>query len=60
MHFMRKWYRYGRNAKLLKGTDYERFIYERKTRPGLTAVEKVKLLPLMMIKGIPFALGYYL
>jgi glycosyltransferase involved in cell wall biosynthesis len=58
--FMRKWYKYGKNAKLLRGTEYERFIYERKTRPGLTFSEKVKLLPVTLVKGIPFALGYYL
>ncbi|WP_225968777.1 glycosyltransferase [Saccharolobus islandicus] len=58
--FMRKWYKYGKNAKLLRGTEYEKFIYERKMRPGLTLGEKVKLLPLMIIKGVPFALGYYL
>jgi len=58
--FMRKWYKYGKNAKLLRGTEYERFIYERKTRPGLTLGEKMKLLPITLIKGIPFALGYYL
>ncbi len=59
-HFMRKWYKYGKNAKLLRGTEYERFIYERKSRPGLTLGEKVKLLPVTLVKGIPFALGYYL
>ncbi|ADX81892.1 glycosyltransferase [Sulfolobus islandicus] len=59
-NFMRKWYKYGKNAKLLRGTEYERFIYERRTRPGLSLGEKVKLLPLMVIKGVPFALGYYL
>ncbi|MUM63682.1 glycosyltransferase [Acidianus infernus] len=58
--FMKKWYKYGKNAKLLRGTEYERIIYERKSRPGLTLGEKVKLFPLMVIKGIPFALGYYL
>ena len=58
--FMRKWYKYGKNAKLLRGTEYERFIYERRSRPGLTLGEKVKLLPLTLIKGVPFALGYYL
>lgn len=58
--FMRKWYKYGKNAKLLRGTEYERFIYERRSRPGLTLGEKVKLFPLMVIKGVPFALGYYL
>lgn len=55
-----KWYKYWKNAKLLRGTEYERFIYERKSRPGLTLGDKVKLLPLMVIKGVPFALGYYL
>ncbi|BCU68766.1 glycosyltransferase [Stygiolobus caldivivus] len=59
-HFMRKWYKYGKNAKLLRGTEYERVIKERKTRPGLSTTEKMKLLLPTLIKGIPFALGYYL
>ncbi|MGC9079803.1 MAG: glycosyl transferase family 2, partial [Nanopusillaceae archaeon] len=58
--FMKKWYKYGKNAKLLRGTEYEKFTYERKSRPNLTTIEKIKLLPLTLIKGIPFALGYYL
>ncbi|MGC9105611.1 MAG: glycosyltransferase [Thermoprotei archaeon] len=60
LQFVKKWYRYGKNAKLLRGTEYERFIYERRSRPGLTLIEKIKLLPLTLIKGVPFALGYYL
>jgi len=58
--FMRKWYKYGKNARLLKGTEYERIVKERKMRPGLTVSEKVKLLLPTLIKGVPFALGYYL
>ncbi|ARM76131.1 glycosyltransferase family 2 protein [Acidianus manzaensis] len=58
--FMRKWYKYGKNAKLLKGTEYERIMKERGMRPGLTMSEKVKLVLPTLIKGIPFALGYYL
>jgi glycosyltransferase involved in cell wall biosynthesis len=60
LQFVKKWYRYGKNAKLLRGTEYEKFIYERRSRPGLTLAEKVKLLSVTLIKGIPFALGYYL
>ena len=59
-HFIKKWYKYGKNAKLLKGTEYEVFIKGRRTRPGLTLAEKVKLLAPTLIKGIPFAVGYYL
>ena len=57
--FVRKWYKYGKNAKLLKGTEYEVFIRGRKTRPGLTPPEKAKLLIPTLVKGIPFAIGYY-
>ena len=57
--FMKKWYKYGKNAKLLRGTKYEAFIKERRTRPGLTLAEKIKLLAPTLIKGIPFAIGYY-
>jgi glycosyltransferase involved in cell wall biosynthesis len=60
LQFVKKWYMYGKNAKLLRGTEYEKFIYERRSRPGLTLIEKIKLLPLTLIKGVPFALGYYL
>ena len=60
LHFMKKWYKYGRNAKLLKGTEYERIVKERKMRPGLSTTEKLKLLLPTLIKGVPFALGYYL
>jgi len=58
--FMKKWYKYGRSSKLLRGTEYERLIHARRTRPGLSFFEKLELLPLTLIKGIPFALGYYL
>ncbi|BBG23192.1 hypothetical protein IC006_0476 [Sulfuracidifex tepidarius] len=58
--FIKKWYRYGRNAKLLKGTEYEKIIYQRKMRPGLTTKEKVKAIIPTLIKGIPFLFGYYL
>ncbi|MGC9079845.1 MAG: hypothetical protein ACP5G1_03855 [Nanopusillaceae archaeon] len=58
--FMKKWYKYGKNAKLLRETEYEKLIYGRKSRPNLTNIEKIKLLPLVLIKGIPFFLGYYL
>ena len=58
--FMRKWYKYGKNARLLKGTKYERIVKERRTRPGLTFAEKAELLLPTLIKGIPFAIGYYL
>ncbi|MBB5255261.1 glycosyltransferase [Sulfurisphaera ohwakuensis] len=60
LSFIRKWYRYGRNAKLLRGTEYEKIIYQRKMRPGLTAREKIKLIIPTLVKGIPFAIGYYL
>jgi len=60
LRFMRKWYKYGKNAELLRGTEYKKLIYERRTRPGLTFSEKVKLLPVTLVKGTPFALGYYL
>ena len=56
--FMNKWYRYGKNAKLLKGTEYERIVKERRTRPGLSASEKLKLLLSTLIKGVPFVIGY--
>ena len=59
LHFMKKWYKYGKNAKLLKGTEYEVFIKGRKVRPGLSIAEKVKLLIPTLVKGIPFAIGYY-
>ncbi|QGA68898.1 glycosyltransferase [Sulfolobus sp. E11-6] len=59
LQFMRKWYKYGKNAKLLKGTKYEIIVKERKTRPGLTISEKIKLLIPTLVKGVPFALGYY-
>ena len=58
-HFVKKWYKYGKNAKLLKGTEYEAVIKGRRTRPGLTLAEKIKLLVPTLIKGIPFAIGYY-
>ena len=58
-HFMKKWYKYGKNAKLLKGTEYERIVKERRTRPGLSTSEKLKLLLPTLIKGIPFIIGYY-
>ena len=57
--FMKKWYKYGKNAKLLKGTEYEVFIRGRRTRPGLSLAEKIKLLVPTLIKGLPFAIGYY-
>ena len=60
LSFMKKWYKYGRSSKLLRGTQYERLIHARRTRPGLSFLEKLELLPLTLIKGIPFALGYYL
>ena len=60
LHFMKKWYKYGKNAKLLKGTEYEAFIKLRRSRPGLSVSEKIKLLLPTLIKGIPFAIGYYL
>jgi len=60
LSFMKKWYKYGRSSKLLRDTEYERFIHARRTRPGLSFIEKLELLPLTLIKGIPFALGYYL
>ena len=59
LRFMKKWYKYGKNAKLLKGTEYVAFIRGRRTRPGLTLAEKIKLLVPALIKGIPFAIGYY-
>ena len=58
--FIKKWYKYGRSSKLLRGTEYEKFIHARRTRPGLSFSEELELLPLTLIKGIPFALGYYL
>ena len=58
-HLMKKWYKYGKNAQLLKGTEYEVFIKGRRVRPGLTLTEKVKLIIPALIKGIPFAIGYY-
>ncbi len=58
IEFIKKWYNYGRNAKLIKGTDYE-FLINRKGRPGTTYAEKIKLLPITLVKGVPFALGYY-
>ena len=60
LHFMKKWYKYSKNAKLLKGTEYEVFIKRRRSRPGLSVSEKMKLLLPTLIKGIPFAIGYYL
>ncbi|WP_338598630.1 glycosyltransferase family 2 protein [Sulfolobus tengchongensis] len=57
-NFLKKWYKYGKNAKLLKGTEFE-FLVKR-GRPGTSAKEKIELLPIMLAKGIPFALGYYL
>ena len=57
--FMKKWYKYGKNAKLLKGTEYEVFIMRRRSRPDLSVSEKMKLLLPTLIKGIPFAIGYY-
>jgi len=57
--FMRKWYKYGKNAKLLRDTEYEKFVHSRSMRPGLNPVGKLELLPATLVKGIPFALGYY-
>ncbi|BFH72191.1 glycosyltransferase family A protein [Sulfurisphaera javensis] len=56
--FVKKWYKYGKNAKLLKGTEFEFLI--RRRRPGVSWKEKIELLPVFLTKGIPFALGYYL
>ena len=44
LYLMKKWYKYGENAKFLKGTEYEAFVMRRDTRPGLSTSEKLKLL----------------
>lgn len=58
LNLMKKWYKYGKNAKLLKGTEFE-FLVKR-GRLGLTTVEKMELFPIMFAKGVPFILGYHL
>lgn len=59
LHFMKKWYGYGKNAKLLKSTEYVKLVYSRKGRKGATLSGRIQLLPVFLVKAIPFALGYY-
>lgn len=55
--YMKKWYRYGRTSKLLKQTEYKFFLKNKGVRKGRFK-EKVELLPLVLLKGIPYLIGY--
>ncbi len=57
--YARKWYRYGRNAKQLRGTAYARFATERGTR-RLGGVDYFRTVPARVLKGVPYYLGYLL
>jgi glycosyltransferase involved in cell wall biosynthesis len=59
IHYMKKWYRYGMTAMFLKQTEYNFLLKNRAVRKG-NLMEKIELLPLILIKGIPYFLGFYL
>ncbi|MCI2414737.1 MAG: glycosyltransferase family 2 protein [Candidatus Aramenus sp.] len=59
IRFMKKWYKYGKTARFLKQTKYDFFLKNRGVRKG-NLMEKIGLLPLTLIKGIPYFLGLYL
>ncbi|MFQ1020779.1 glycosyltransferase family 2 protein [Tardisphaera saccharovorans] len=59
IEYARKWARYGRSARALKGTKYEFFLRNRGMRIG-SVRERAPLIGLVALKGFSFALGYYL
>lgn len=56
--YTRKWYGYGRSARAYRGTPYEPFATQRGERRGRMR-NRVMSLPARLMKGVPFALGYF-
>lgn len=55
--YMRKWQRYGRAARAYRGTSYETLATGRGYR-NWRSFRSVVSLPALVIKGVPFMLGY--
>ena len=55
----RKYYRYGKSQRVLRGTAYSDFAgLGGRTRYGLTSLERFSTLPIQLIRSVPFILGY--
>lgn len=57
--YERKWFGYGRCARAYRGTAYEQFATRRGLRRGSIKV-RVGCAPALLIKGLPFFLGYHM
>lgn len=55
----KKYYRYGRSQKILRKTPYADFASLRgRTRHGLSGAERLTTVPIQLLRGFPFVLGY--
>jgi glycosyltransferase involved in cell wall biosynthesis len=56
VRYLRKWHDYGCAARAYRGTEYRRFAEMRGARRG---AGKFLTLPALMLRGVPFLLGYH-
>jgi len=61
--FVRKYFNYGRSAKLLGGTPYQAVISPRSHRRGTEqafGANWMRVQLMLLLRGVPFAIGFYL
>jgi glycosyltransferase involved in cell wall biosynthesis len=61
--FVRKYFKYGRGAKMLVGTPYERLAKPRAhTRKAehISGWDRMRLRLMLLLRGVPYAMGFYL
>ena len=60
LDIIRKYYRYGKTLKVLKGTTYSEFTKISRKRRRICKGSKLALYVLYLVRGLPFVLGYRL
>jgi len=55
--YARKWFRYGTTAKVYRGTQFDRLVWHRGRRAALGG-RRLLTMPALVLKGVPFFLGY--
>ncbi|AEB95031.1 glycosyl transferase family 2 [Metallosphaera cuprina] len=57
---IKKYHRYGKNTKMLKGTPYHNLVSINRTKRNICLGNKILLYLLYLARGIPFLIGYLL
>lgn len=59
LKYASKWFNYGRSARVYRGTEFEALVW-RRGRRVLSPSGRIRTYPALVLKGVPFFLGYHL